>query len=221
MHRSAPQQPEGLCQPEPDANEISPAPRTRHQKIHPCAASLSSAIPRDVGKYEDLRADADSLLAMAGNAWAFGDFVSRRQVLADEHLEHSPDTARPFVMAALDADFARKVSPGDFLVAGLDFAADATHRIVPAAIKALGLAAVVARSFGRFFVRHATACGLPALVVEETGAIKTGDRLRVDIEAHIVANLSSGDRYVIRNIDDETLAILRAGGRPPGAPNGP
>ncbi len=46
-------------------------------------------------------------------------------------------------------------------------------------------------------------------MVEETGAIRGGDRLRVDIEAHIVANLSSGDRYVIRNIDDEALAMLR------------
>ncbi len=34
----------------------------------------------------------------------------------------------------------------------------------------------------------------------------------MDIEAHIVANLSSGDRYVIRNLDDEALAVLRAGG---------
>jgi len=49
-------------------------------------------------------------------------------------------------------------------------------------------------------------------VVEETAAIKTGDRLRVDSEAHVVANLSSGDRYVIRNLDDEAIAILRAGG---------
>jgi hypothetical protein len=46
-------------------------------------------------------------------------------------------------------------------------------------------------------------------VVEETGAIKQGDRLRVDIEAHVVANKSSGDRYVIRNIDDAALALLR------------
>ncbi len=49
-------------------------------------------------------------------------------------------------------------------------------------------------------------------MVEETAAIKTGDRLRVDVEAHVVANLSSGDRYVVRNLDDEAIAVLRAGG---------
>ena len=116
------------------------------------------------------------------------------------------------VMAGLDTDFAQRVATGDFLVAGIEFAADATERAVPVALKTLGIAAVIARSFGHFFVRNAINVGLPAVVVEETGAIRNGDRLRVDVEAHIVANLSSGDRYVIRNIDDQALAVLRAGG---------
>ena len=60
--------------------------------------------------------------------------------------------------------------------------------------------------------RCALHVGLPALQVEETEAIKTGDRLRVDIEGHKVVNLSSGDRYVIRNIYGEALDVLRAGG---------
>ena len=115
-------------------------------------------------------------------------------------------------MATLDPEFARNVAAGDFIVAGADFAIDATHRNVPAALKALGIGAVIARSFGPFFLRNALHIGLPALVVEETGAVRSGDRLRVDIEAHIVANLSSGDRYVIRNVYGEALDVLRAGG---------
>jgi 3-isopropylmalate dehydratase small subunit len=165
-----------------------------------------------VGKYEDLRADENSLPAMTGQAWVFGDAISSRLVVSDAHLLHPPEAIRTFVLASLAPEFARQVGAGDFLVAGLDFAADATHRVIPAALKALRIGAVVARSFGRFFLRNAIDCGLPALIVEETAAIKTGDCLRVDMEAHIVANLSSGDRYVIRNLDDETLAILRTGG---------
>jgi 3-isopropylmalate dehydratase small subunit len=97
-------------------------------------------------------------------------------------------------MAGVDLQFSRNVEAGDFIVAGLDFAVDVSHRSVPAALKARGIGAVIARSFGPFFVRHGISMGLPALVVEETGAIRSGDRLRVDIEGHIVANLSSGDR---------------------------
>ncbi len=156
--------------------------------------------------------DEDAFPALNGRAWVFGDQVSRRQILPDEYLAEPavPDATR--IMAALDADFSRRMASGDFLVAGLEFAADASERAVPLALKAAGVAAVIARSFGHFFARNAINIGLPAIVVEETGAIKNGDRLRVDVEAHIVANLSSGDRYVIRNIDEDALAILRAGG---------
>jgi 3-isopropylmalate/(R)-2-methylmalate dehydratase small subunit len=149
---------------------------------------------------------------MSGRAWVFGDRVACRQVLAEEYLDQDAAAASAFVMASLDPEFARNVAPGDFIVAGTHFAAAATHRIIPAALQRLGIAAVIARSFEPFFLRAALNIGLPALVVEETAAVKTGDRLRVDIEAHIVANLSSGDRYVIRNVDDRAIGILRAGG---------
>lgn len=162
-----------------------------------------------MAKYEDLRGDADSLQVISGRAWVFGDRVSAGQILAAEYAEQPVATAGRHALAALDSRFANSVAPGDCIVAGIDFAFDATHRSVPAALKALGLGAVIARSFGPFFLRNAIHLGLPALIVEETAAVRGGDHLRVDIEAHVVANLSSGDRYVIRNIDDDALAVLR------------
>jgi 3-isopropylmalate/(R)-2-methylmalate dehydratase small subunit len=163
-----------------------------------------------VAKYEDLIAGDDALPVITGRAWVFGDHISRAQLLADAYLDQDATAARAHVLAGLDPDFAGKVRPGDSVVAGLDFAADATQRTMAVVLKSLGIAAVIARSFGRFFLRHAIHAGLPALIVEETGAIRGGDFLRVDVEAHIVANLSSGDRYVIRNLDDDAIAILRA-----------
>jgi 3-isopropylmalate/(R)-2-methylmalate dehydratase small subunit len=165
-----------------------------------------------MAKYENLIADEGCLLATTGRAWAFGDHVAGEQILTAEHLDQSPQAARAFVLSRLDPTFASRVAAGDFVVAGVDFAVGASHRVVPAAFKALGVAALIARSFGSVFLRNAIDVGLPVLVVEETAAIKTGDYLRVDVEAHVVANLSSGDRYVVRNLDDEAMAILRAGG---------
>ncbi len=156
--------------------------------------------------------DEDTFPALNGRAWTFGDHISRRQILADAYLAEPAARAGAQVMATLDPHFTGRVGRGDFLVAGVDFAGDASERTVPQALKAAGIAAVIARSFGHFFARKAINIGLPAIVVEETGAIKNGDRLRVDVEAHIGANLSSGDRYVIRNIDEEALSVLRAGG---------
>ena len=162
-----------------------------------------------VAKYEDLRGDDTALLALTGRAWRFGDHLTSQQILAAEHLSKQPTISSAFAMKAVEPQFTCQVTAGDFIVAGTDFAADVAHRNVALALRFLGIAAVIARSFGHFFSSSAIRVGLPALVVEETGAIRNGDRLRVDIEAHIVANLSSGDRYVIRNIDDAALAHLR------------
>jgi 3-isopropylmalate/(R)-2-methylmalate dehydratase small subunit len=163
-------------------------------------------------KYEDLVSEDDWLLALDGRAWTFGDRVSRCDILADGQLDAPVTEASGHIMAPLMTGFAQRIRPGDFIVAGEGFAFDVMQRSIPTAIKAAGIGAVIARSFGRFFLRNAIHLALPALVVEETAAIKHGDRLRVDVEAHVVVNKSSGDRYVIRNIDDDDISILRAGG---------
>ncbi len=109
-----------------------------------------------MAKYEDLRGDANSLLAVTGRAWVFGDHVTCQQVLAAERVNEPPTVASAYAMAALDPQFARHVVAGDFIVAGLDFAADATHHNVPAALKVLGVGAVIARSAPSSSAMHST-----------------------------------------------------------------
>ena len=155
--------------------------------------------------------DLDELPYLVGRARIFGDGISVEQILPPRPRSGSlVDNA---AMGGIDPEFVNHVNPGDFLVAGLDFGIGSATNETASALKRAGIAAVISRSFGNAFFCVAIEAGLPALQVEETGAIKTGDRLRVDIEGHKVVNLSSGDRYVIRNVYDETLDILRAGGR--------
>lgn len=162
-----------------------------------------------MAKYEDLVGEDDWLLAIDGRAWVVGDRVAQWQILPVAQLEAPPAAAARHLLRSLLPGFAARVRPGDFLVAGLDFGGDAVHPAVPRVLRAAGLGAVIARSFGAAFERNAIDAGLPPVVIEETGAIKQGDRLRVDVEAHVIANKSSGDRYVIRNIDDADLDRLR------------
>jgi 3-isopropylmalate/(R)-2-methylmalate dehydratase small subunit len=139
--------------------------------------------------------ELEELAPLVGNAWTFGDRVSAESMAA----------LAPHATPA----------PGDFIVAGVDFGLGDACREAIAALENVGVAAVIGRSFAPRFHRAAIEAGLPALVIEETGAIKRGDRLRIDIERYKIANLSSGDRYIIRNLSDETLEILRAGGLSP------
>jgi hypothetical protein len=43
-----------------------------------------------VAKYEDLRSEEDWLLAVTGRAWAFGDFITQAQLLANDQLTAPP-----------------------------------------------------------------------------------------------------------------------------------
>lgn len=153
----------------------------------------------------------DELPYMDGRAWKLGDGVRAEQILAPEHAHAGLGAGAPVLRGVEPAPH---LASGDFVVAGVDFGIGAASRGTARALRIAGVAAVIARSFGTAFFRCAVHVGLPALRVEETEAIKTGDRLRVDVEGHKVVNLSSGDRYVIRNLYDESLDILRAGGWP-------
>jgi 3-isopropylmalate/(R)-2-methylmalate dehydratase small subunit len=160
---------------------------------------------------DDSLVDWDELPYLVGRAWAFGDSIPAERILPPQYHDRGL-AAGSFVMRDLVADFPSALQRGDFIVAGLEFGHGNALAATARALKLAGVGGVIARSFGESFFQQAIYCGMPALQVEETAAVKTGDRLRVDIEGHKVVNLSSGDRYVIRNVYDESLDILRAGG---------
>jgi 3-isopropylmalate/(R)-2-methylmalate dehydratase small subunit len=154
----------------------------------------------------------DELPYLVGRAWAVGDDVRAEDILPPEYAERDLTEA---AMLFPHMRPAPALAPGDFLVAGLAFGSGSATHATARALRGLGIASVIARSFGDRFMHCALHVGLPALQVEESAAIRTGDRLRVDIEGHKVVNLSSGDRYVIRNIYGHPLDVLRAGGMVP------
>lgn len=159
----------------------------------------------------DSALDIDELPYLVGRAWKVGDGIRAEHILPPEHAGKDLAASAFVLQGVMPAPGLR---PGDFIVAGAEFGCGAATRATARALRLIGAGAIIARSFGAEFVRCALHVGLPPLQVEETAAIKTGDRLRVDIEGHKVVNLSSGDRHVIRNIYGADLDVLRAGGMP-------
>lgn len=144
---------------------------------------------------------------LTGCAWALGLGVTAEMILPRAHR----DAAAParYLMAGIDPDFPARVSRGDIVVGGDDFAAGTEDDAGVCALLAAGIAATVASSYDPQFARFALARGLPAVAVNEALAIHTGERLRVDLEGSRVVNMSSGDRYPIRNVDEAFLARFR------------
>jgi 3-isopropylmalate/(R)-2-methylmalate dehydratase small subunit len=150
---------------------------------------------------------AERLPILTGHAWAFGLHVTADLILSPEHGSR-PDPER-FLMVPIDATFPTRVRPGDFVIGGGEFAAGTRDDGGVRAFLGARIAALIAFSFDSRFAALALSLGLPAIEIHEALAIHTGARLRVDLEASRVVNLSSGDRYPIRNLTDAMLEHLR------------
>jgi 3-isopropylmalate/(R)-2-methylmalate dehydratase small subunit len=81
-------------------------------------------------------------------------------------------------------DFAKKAQPGDIVVAGSNFGSGSSRQQAVDCFRALGIAAIVAESFGAIYKRNAINSGLPIIALPGltglAGAFLTGDTLEVD-----------------------------------------
>src|SRR5437667_411893 len=99
---------------------------------------------------------------------------------------------------------------GDVLVAGQQLGAGPGGGEAARALAAAGVIAVVAGSFAPGFAEALLAAGLPPLEVDAPAVFHTGQRMRLNLEAGTIANLSSGDRLPVRNLTEELVERLRA-----------
>ena len=148
--------------------------------------------------------DDDELPVVTARAWVFADRMRADEIAAD-------DVSRPFT--ALSVEVADGIESGDVVVAGSEFACGENAPRAARALHRAGIFAVIARSFDAGFLAEALRLGLPTIVVDEPQSIRTGDRLRVDIEGGRIVDLSSGDRMPIRVIDENALVAWRAAQR--------
>ena len=149
------------------------------------------------------------LPVLTGRAWAFADNLTARDILPSRFAsEAAPATARR-LFADLDGALAARLHPGDVLVAGQNLGAGPGAREAARALAAAGLIAVVAGSFAPGFDAAALEAGLPPLEVDAPAIFHTGQRMRLNLEAGTIANLSSGDRLPVRNLTEGLVARLR------------
>ena len=111
----------------------------------------------------------------------------------------------------IEEDFYKKIEPEDFLVAGENFGCGSSREQAPAALKASGLQAVIAKSFARIFYRNAFNVGL-CLIECETNYIDDMDELELDFEKNIIRNLSKGLNLEIKPIPEIMKKFLDKGG---------
>ena len=106
----------------------------------------------------------------------------------------------------------RSVEPGDVVVGGRNFGLGSSREQAAAALRQLGVAAVVATSFAGLFYRNALNLGLPVLACPAAQHIRPGDALRVDAEAGRIEDLTSGETLECEAIPGHLMQMVRDGG---------
>jgi 3-isopropylmalate/(R)-2-methylmalate dehydratase small subunit len=150
------------------------------------------------------------LPVLTGRAWAFADNLAASDILPERFGALAPEAAAEHLFADLDGGLATEVRHGDVLVAGQNLGGGTAGAAAARALRAAGVVAVVAGSFAPGFDEAVLAAGMAPLEVDAPAIFHTGQRLRLNLEAGTIANLSSGDRQPVRNLTEPLAERLRA-----------
>ena len=114
-------------------------------------------------------------MIIKGKVWRFGDDIDTDVIIPARYLNTSdPKELAAHCMEDADPEFARKVQPGEIIVAGINFGCGSSREHAPLAIKAAGVSCVIAATFARIFYRNAFNIGLPILECGGGQEIKRG-----------------------------------------------
>ncbi len=151
---------------------------------------------------------------MKGRCWKYGADINTDLIIAGRYLNTTdPKLLAGHCMEDLDPAFASRVQPGDIMLAGKNFGCGSSREHAPLALKAAGIACVIAGSFARIFYRNAFNLGLPLLVCPEAYAESdSGDELEVSLDTGIIRNRTRGVDFRADPIPEFMRQIIGNGG---------
>lgn len=150
---------------------------------------------------------------ITGKVWNFGANIDTDVIIAARYLNSSdPEHLAKYVMEDADPEFPNKLQKGDIIVAGENFGCGSSREHAPIALKAAGVAAVVAPSFARIFYRNAFNMGLPIFELPESLEIKEGEEISIDLDNGEITNNTQNKTYKFTAIPPFMQELIETGG---------
>ena len=149
-----------------------------------------------------------------GKAFVFDANIDTDQIYPGRFLDLTdPEDVAKHAMEGADPDFVRTVKKGDIIVASTNFGCGSSREHAAVTLKATGIGAILADSFGRIFYRNAINLGIPALVCPDIrSSVSKGDILRVSVESGEVINETTGAILKAQPFSPYVMSILDNGG---------
>ncbi|MCI8741916.1 MAG: 3-isopropylmalate dehydratase small subunit [Lachnospiraceae bacterium] len=147
-----------------------------------------------------------------GKIFKFHDDLDTDQIIASQYLLlPNLEEMKVHTFESLDPEFPDKVKPGDYVVGGENFGCGSSREQAPGVLKALGVEAVIAKSFARIFYRNAINIGLPVIVCKELpDEVKTGDEMELSMTEGVAR--AGGKTYTCTKLPEYMQQILSQGG---------
>lgn len=136
-------------------------------------------------------------MVVKGSVFKYGDNIDTDVIIPARYLNIA-DTKElaSHAMEDIDAEFVKRVKPGDIIVATKNFGCGSSREHAPLVIKENGVSCIIASSFARIFYRNAINIGMPILECEEAAnEISQGDAISIDFATGIITNETSGKQY--------------------------
>ncbi len=143
--------------------------------------------------------------------WHVGDDVDTDALAPGAYMQHGIDVIAQHCLENLLPHFARDVKPGDIIVAGRNFGIGSSREQAVAALKHLGVAAVIAPSYGGLFFRNAFNLGLLLLTYPDTELLQNQE-LVAPVSIGLEVNFYPEKQIKTTPIPDFLLDMVRAGG---------
>jgi 3-isopropylmalate/(R)-2-methylmalate dehydratase small subunit len=115
------------------------------------------------------------------------------------------------VFSDIRPDFLSLIGRGDFIVGGENFGLGSSREQAPAAIKAIGVDVILAKSFARIFYRNCVNLGIYPLVCD-TDEINECDELEFDTDTFQIRNLKQDKILNSEVLPEIVRSIIDAGG---------
>ena len=147
-----------------------------------------------------------------GKVWVLGDDIDTDIIIPTEYLAlPTVEDMKQYGFSPLRPELAGQIGEGDIIVAGSNFGCGSSREQAPGVLKALGVKAVIAKSFARIFFRNAINIGLPAIVCKDLpDDVQTGDTMELHMSEGTVE--AKGKTYTCTKLPEYMQHILNQGG---------
>ena len=149
--------------------------------------------------------------AQTHRVWRLGADVDTDALAPGSWMQHGVDVIAQHCLEALRPDFAPGVQAGDVVVAGPNFGIGSSREQAAAALRHLGVAAVIAPSYSGLFFRNAFNLGLLLVTCRDAERIAEGERVAFDARAGTVTR-AGGEVLAADPIPGFLLDMVEAGG---------